>query len=353
MEFRLLGQLEVLRGGEPVDLGPRRQRSLLALLLLHRGQVLPSDRILEALWGDDGATKQQVLWVHVSNLRSALEPDRPKRSDGSFVRTRAPGYVFETDGHHVDVDRFEELVAAGSARLADEPEVAASQLAEALTLWRGTPCEEFVYEPFVHDEVSRLEEIRLEALEHRIEADLALGRASEVVAELETLVREHPIRESFTALLMRALFATGRQAEALRRYQHYRIQLVEDVGLEPSPHLRRLEERILVGDQSLHGRSGGGGGHVRSYEIGERLGEGSFSIVHRGRQPSVGREVAIKVIRAELANDPDFVRRFEAEAQMVAKLEHPHIVPLYDYWRDPDGAYLVMQMRQLASKPQP
>src|ERR687897_2660482 len=139
---------------------------------------------------------------------------------------------------------------------------------------------------------------------------------------------------------MTALYRSGRQADALRAYRRARETLEEKLGLEPSPELKRLERQVLRQDAALESV----GVPLRGFRLLERVGEGSFGVVHRASQPQVGREVAVKVVRPQLANDPDFIRRFEVEAQLVARLEHPHIVPLYDYWREPGGAVLVMRL---------
>ncbi len=165
----------------------------------------------------------------------------------------------------------------------------------------------------------------------------------ELVAGLDRLARDHPYREGPTRVLMLALAHQGRQAEALAAFARHRRLLATDLGLEPSADLCRLEAQVLTdGAGAVAGLVRGR--PLRGYQIIERLGEGAFSIVYRGAQPSVGREVAIKQIRAELANRPEFIRRFETEAHLVARLEHPHIVPLYDFWREPDSAYLVMRL---------
>ncbi len=189
-------------------------------------------------------------------------------------------------------------------------------------------------------------------MEARIDADLGCGRAAELVSELESLTHEHPLRERFTAQLMTALYRSGRQADALRRYQSLRSRLVEDLGVEPSADLRALEGRILAEDADLAGRTAvttavtapEPGLAVRGYEIRERIISGPVGGVHRAFQPSIGREVAITVVPSEFADDPAFVRRFEADGRAVAALEHPHVVPLYDYWREPGTAYLVNRL---------
>ncbi|HTE65690.1 MAG TPA: BTAD domain-containing putative transcriptional regulator, partial [Candidatus Binatia bacterium] len=188
-------------------------------------------------------------------------------------------------------------------------------------------------------EIARLEELRLAALEDRITAELELGRHRELVPELETLVGAHPFRERLWLHLMTALYRSERQADALAAFHRARDLLAEELGIDPSPELRRLQERILRQDPSLNVV----GEPLRGYRLLDQLGEGSFGSVHRAYEPQVGREVAIKTIRSRFANDPEFIRRFEAEAQLVARVEHPHVVPLYDFWREPDGTYLVMR----------
>ncbi len=187
----------------------------------------------------------------------------------------------------------------------------------------------------------RLEELRWVAKEERLDARLALGAHAEVAGEAEAMTLEAPMRERPVAARMKALYRSGRQAEALRAFQTFREQLAEETGLEPSAELARLERRIVDRDPSLD--TEGRGRSIRGYELHEKIAEGAFGAIYRGVQPSVGREVAVKVVKPELADDPRFIARFEAEAQLVARLEHPHIVPLYDYWREPGGAFLVMR----------
>src|SRR5215203_4489365 len=173
MDFRVLGKLQVVRDGQPVDLGAFRQRALLALLLTSPNAVFSSDQILDRLWGDDGgADKQNALWVYISGLRKALEPDREKRSDGSVLLTRSPGYLIHADPEDIDALRFERLVSEGRALADTDPAAASLVLGEALALWSGHAFEDFMYESFAQTEISRLEELRMEAVEARIDADL-------------------------------------------------------------------------------------------------------------------------------------------------------------------------------------
>jgi DNA-binding SARP family transcriptional activator len=234
MEFLLLGPLEVRDGDRVVALGGVKQRALLALLLLNANRVVPRDRLIDELWGEDPPkTALASVQVYVSRLRKLLLP-------GVLV-TRAPGYTLEVEPDALDLARFELLLAeARGAR----SEVAARLLREALGLWRGPPLAEFAEEPFARVEAGRLEELRLGALEERISAELELGRDLELVGELEALVPQHPHRERFRAQLMLALYRAGRQADALQAYRAARAALGE-LGLEPSVALRQLEQQIL------------------------------------------------------------------------------------------------------------
>ena len=202
----------------PVELGAFRQRALLALLLANAGTVLSTDRILDELWGPSGGIdKQGSLWVYVSGLRAVLEPERAKRTEGTVLLTRAPGYVLAIDRDDTDVGRFERLTA--EARLADRDRPDAARRAcssTALAMWRGHAYEEFAYESWAQTEIARLEELRLEAVEQRVEADLRRGQSRELVSELQSLARQHPLRERFVLSLMLALYRSGRAAEALR-----------------------------------------------------------------------------------------------------------------------------------------
>jgi DNA-binding SARP family transcriptional activator/tRNA A-37 threonylcarbamoyl transferase component Bud32 len=452
----------------------------------------------------------------VSNLR---------RDIGDAIEATGSGYVLNVERPYVDALRFEDAIV--EAATLDDPEVAAEMLKDALALWRGHPYADVDGLFDLTAERTRLSELRISAIELRVDKDLERGHHRQLIAELDSLTEEHPLRERFRGQQMLALYRCGRQAEALRAYEKTRSYLVDEMGLDPSRDLKELEQRILDQDSSLafdtgpmvrqasilaadvadasllsaldpaerntvitrqsqaigdaaeenegdlfahrgtavyasfadvehavsaavatqqvlgdgnnsmrigisigeiqvsrddavqgppvtraaqlagaaHGgqvllsseanqalaESGGAGWVVRSlghhdvdgsgedrpvyqlmvdglernfpslrthlppvalpvearglpgYELREQVGSGAFGVVHRAYQPSVGREVAIKIVRPEYANDPRFIRLFEVEAQLVARLEHPHIVPLHDYWRNPDGAYLAMR----------
>jgi len=241
MDFRLLGPLEVAGDEGSLALGGIKQRSLLAMLLLHANQVVSTDRLIDALWGaSPPITCGKSIQVYVSRLRKAIADDR--------LVTRAPGYVVYVDSTELDLARFEELVA--EARRAS-PETASAKLREALALWRGPPLADLAYEQFAQAEIARLEEMRLGAVEQRIESDLTLGHHAELVAELETLVARHPLRERVRHQLMLALYRSERQAEALEAYRQARQELSDELGLEPSESLKQLEAAILRQDPGL------------------------------------------------------------------------------------------------------
>lgn len=243
MEFRILGPLEVLDDARPLRLAGSRQRSLLALLLLHANEVVPADRLIDELWPHEAPESGAVaLQAGVSRLRRALG------AGSGLLATVAPGYVLRVAPEQLDLHRFERLVEeAGGA----DPGIAAQKLREALALWRGPALVDFMYQPFAQAAIGRLEDLRLLALERRIAADLELGRHSELVPELEELVAEHPLREGLRAQLMLALYRAGRQAEALETYQAARRTLVGELGIEPAPSLQELEKAILRQDPSL------------------------------------------------------------------------------------------------------
>jgi len=255
VEFGVLGPLEVLDAqGRRLALGGPKQRALLAVLLLHAGQVVAVERLVDELWGEDPPdTAAHVLQVYVANLRKVLDPHRPRRAAGGVLRTQAPGYLAEPGPEALDLARFERLAAEGRAALAaSDAEKAASLLRSALALWRGPALADVVLEASGQGEVARLEERRLAALEERIEADLALGRQAELVGELQALVAAQPLRERMRGQLMLALYRAGRQAEALAAYQQTREVLADELGIDPSRQLQELQRAVLVQDPALN-----------------------------------------------------------------------------------------------------
>ena len=237
MRVRVLGPIEASVGGRPVPLGAGKQRALLAMLAVHANRTVSADALLEGLWGEQPpASAPKMVQQYVSQLRRALADGG--NGDALEILTRGRGYELRVAPDEVDAARFERLVADGAAR-------------EALALWRGPPLADVADEPFAAAEIRRLEELRLTALEQAIDAELADGRHRELVAELEGLVAEHPLSERLHGQLMLALYRSGRQAEALEAYRRARSTLVEQIGVEPGPQLRRLHEAILRQDASL------------------------------------------------------------------------------------------------------
>src|SRR5262245_36393397 len=242
MEFRILGPLEVVEGGRPLTLGGPRQRALLAILLTRANEVVSNDRLIDELWGArPPRTGTNALQYHVSQLRKTLGP-------GDAIVTRESGYLIRVAPDELDLIRFEQLVEEARRAPADQ---AARLLHDALDLWRGPALADLASEPFAQAEILRLEELRLAALELRIETDLALGRHRELVGDLEVLVHEHPLRERPRAQLMLALYRSGRQAEALDVYREGRRLLVDELGIEPGLELQTLEKAILRHDPEL------------------------------------------------------------------------------------------------------
>jgi DNA-binding SARP family transcriptional activator len=241
MEFRILGPLEVVEDGRPVSLDRRRMRALLAFLLLHANELVSADRLIDEVWGPEPPkTAGASLQNYVSRLRKAIGADA--------VVSQPPGYVLRVDPEQFDLARFERLTAEARGAEARER---AEKLRAALALWRGPALDDLAFEPFARDEVGRLEEARLAALEDCIDAELEIGRDGDLVGELEELVEHHPLRERFRAQQMRALYRAGRQADALAAFQEAREVLTEELGLEPGEELRALQQAILRQDPSL------------------------------------------------------------------------------------------------------
>jgi DNA-binding SARP family transcriptional activator len=241
MEFRVLGPFEVWRDGGSVDIRGTKRKAVLALLVLRANEVVRSERLIDELWGDERpANAAAALYNHVSRLRKDLGDE--------VLVTKPWGYVLRADRESIDVHRFTGLVAEAAPLPAKER---AAKLREALALWRGPALADLASEPALTFEADRLEDLRLAALEQRIEADLELGGHAGLIAELEALIAEEPLRERLRGQLIVALYRSGRQAEALEVYRETRRVLVEELGIEPSPALRELEQAILRQDIAL------------------------------------------------------------------------------------------------------
>jgi DNA-binding SARP family transcriptional activator/predicted ATPase len=275
MDFRILGPLEAADDTRPVKLTGGKQKALLALLLLHADRVVPMDRLVDDLWGDEvPESAQKMVQIFVSQLRKQLP--------GELLTTRAPGYLVELDGHSLDLRRFEELHAGGREALArGRAGEAAAAFRGALELWRGPALAEFE-EPFARLEEARLAEQHLTCLEECIEVELTLGRHFELVAELDALVRRHPLRERLRGQLMLALYRCGRHAEALDVFQTFRRMLDDELGIDPSARLKDLERRMLQQDASLE--------HVSEEQVGLVVHRPVTSVLPQLVEPVAGRE---------------------------------------------------------------
>lgn len=528
LRISVLGPIAVQSGGASLDLGGPKQRAVLAVLVANVGTEVSAGEILAAVWGPDAPeSHRRSLQTYVSNLRAILDLDIVRIGDS---------YRLDLSDSRVDAAVFEGMAQTAAELITTDPDRAGDQLRQALSLWQGRPYSDLSYVEGLQGEIRRLEDLRLSAVEARLEADLVAGRHQQIITEVAALAEEYPLRERFRVQHMLALYRSGRQAEALRAYQKTSDYLAEEMGLEPSQELQDLELAILQQDDTvlrgpmrattqrlsflvtdledstgawdrdpqamaealaIHDRiltetvqtAGGrvfkhtgdgviaafpdvskaaqaaetaqrglasvdwgdaielrvrmgidfgeaesrsgdffgpplnraarltaaahggqvlvsaavqadltatspaglqirqlGQHHLRGfaapesigqlvfvglpadfpdlqldtevdlgvpidaysvpgYELREQIGEGAFGVVYRAYQPSVGREVAIKVIRPRLAAHPHFIQRFEAEARTIARLAHPRIVPLVDFWRDPNGAYLVLQLQ--------
>ena len=332
MRIRVLGPVEVERDGELINVGGPQQQRLLVFLVLHRGHAVSTDRLVDALWEDGRAPAgaARSMRTYMSRLRAALP-------EGAIANRRA-GYVLNTAGIGLDTVEFDAHVDRAEREL---PDGAVAAYDEALGLWRGLPFGEFGNEWWALPESVRLIERRASAEEAR--AGSVDGDGPSQPGDPRSRAsrrRTSPAGVSGPAVDAVAS-ATGRRAEALRVYRAFRTRLMEETGLDPSRELVELESTILADEESPASSSDR---PLRGYTIHEVIGEGGFGRVYSATQPGTDRRVAIKVIRPDLADSAEFVRRFEAEARLVARLEHPHIVPLYDYWREPGGAYLVFRL---------
>jgi WD40 repeat protein/DNA-binding SARP family transcriptional activator len=330
MQFRILGPLEVDAGSGPIPLGGPKQRAVLAHLIVRANDLIPAESMVDELWGDEPPEQaRNVIQNYISNLRRTLGRDR--------IEWRSPGYVLTVDASELDAARFDALLKEGKQALSVDPGIALGKLEDALSLWRGPALAGVADQPSLLAAATRLEDLRLEAQEARVDGFLATGGQARAIGELEALLVHHPFRESLWRRLMLALYRDGRQADALAAFQRVRQMLVDELGIDPSSELARLHKRILQQDAGLDLR----GEQLRGYRLLEKIFDGPRGTVFRAIQPRVERDVAVKIFHESIAVDASFVRRFEQEARAVAALEHPHIVPIYDYWREVGRAYIV------------
>lgn len=240
MEYRVLGPVDVLADGAPRPLGGPKQRVVVAVLASAAGQPVSVDVLLQAIYGEDAAPGRGTLHTYVSNLRQVL---------GDVIGRHGDTYHLRCDGATIDSVAFEDAYRAAVAL--DDAVAVAAQLGAALAIWRGHPYADVEAHGVLDAEIARLDELRLNALEARVQADLDVGRHRELIAELDALTVEHPWRENFRAQHVLALYRSGRQAEALRSLARTRATLAEGLGIDPSTELQELERRILDQDRSL------------------------------------------------------------------------------------------------------
>ncbi len=334
MEFRILGPLEVSTADGPLSLGGKRQRLVLAHLMIRSNEVVPTDVLIDEVWGDEPPDSvRSTLQGYVSHLRRVL---------GDRLEGRAPGYILGIEEGELDAAVFERRLREAKSSSASAPAEAAAAFADALSLWRGPAFADLADESSLRGEIARLEELRLAATEHRIAAEIAIGGHSTVVSELEGLTVRYPLRERMWANLMLARYRLGRQAEALSTYERARQVLAEELGVEPSADLQRLHEQILRRDAAL-GPSEAGKQRVRpsrvdlqpgtefaGYRISRTLGRGGMSVVYLAEHDWLQRKVALKVLAPQLAEDERFRERFVRESRLAASLDHPNVIPIYE-----------------------
>src|SRR4051794_1279547 len=344
MDFRILGPLEIRQQGRALPCNGAKQRLLLATLLTHPNEVVSSDRLIEALWGDrPPPTAHKALQVHVSQLRRLVDPD--------LVVTRPPGYELRADDGQIDLQSFDTHVReARAASAAGYSERAAELFAEALALWRGPPLADLAFEESLQPEIARLEELRLTALEDRIDADLELGRHTTLISELDQLVAANPLRERLRGQLMLALYRSGRQAEALEQYRNTRTTLVEELGIEPGRDLKELEGRILGQDPELEpappAESDRGAGTLigREAELAalvprlERALGGSGSLVLIAGEPGIGKSRLADALATQAAGRGAQVAVGRCWEAGGAPAFWPWVQVLRSRLRDPDVA---------------
>ena len=339
LRAEVLGPVRLLLDGTPVDLGGPRQRRLFGVLVVHRGVVVSTDRLIDAVFdGSPPEAARRTFRTYVARLRRALEVAGIDAS--GILVTEANGYVVPKTAMALDAEEFEEALAAAKDRLtAGDADGAVLGLEEALGLWCGPAYGEFADEAWANIEAIRLTALRTLARELRTESVLESGRHAAIIPDIEVLIEEEPFREEPRRLLMIAQYRSGRHVDAIRTGREYRRFLADETGLEPSREFGELEQLIIDQDPRLEARPHGR--KLRGYVLGPPIAESDLGITYRATQPSVGRDVAITAIPPEQANDVAFVRRFEVHAQRIASIEHVNVVPLYDYWREPGAAYLV------------
>lgn len=338
LHYQVLGPLAAFDGTEPLELGGHKQRLVLAILLANVNAVVAQDTLIDAVWPQGPSPGgSRTLHTYISTLRRALGNETLTR--------RGEGYVLTADRSDVDALRFRKLVGEARPLVDSQSGLASELLEQALSLWSGPPYGDLGAETALAIDSAKLLEERVTAQEMRFEADLGCGRHEALVPEIESAVVENPYRERLTGLLMTSLYRSGRQAEALRSYTRLRDRLREELGIDPSPELQQLELKILDQDPELDAPSqrdlGPTRPAARGYELHEVVDTSRLGLTYRGFQSAIGREVGVLVIDSTVASSAQFVRRFHSELQLASALEHPHLVPIFDFWRDPNEACVV------------
>jgi predicted ATPase/DNA-binding SARP family transcriptional activator len=311
VQFGILGPLEVREDGRAIPVPGTKLRALLCLLVLDAGRVVPAERLIEGVWGDDlPANPANALQARVSQLRRLLGSDR--------IQSRPSGYLLVAGSDDIDASRFQALAAQGRAALAGgDAGQAATIMTEALALWRGSPLAELADTELGRTEAVRLEELRLSIVEDRTEAELNSGRHAELVSELQAVVSEHPLRERLRGQLMVALYRSGRQAEALRTYQEGRTTLVDELGIDPGPALQQLEAAILAQDPVLD--------LPAERDVEQLVGAGGASSSSRANGASTRQQSARPAIGGSLSN---FVGRRDELVQVTKLMAQARLVTI-------------------------
>jgi predicted ATPase/DNA-binding SARP family transcriptional activator/tRNA A-37 threonylcarbamoyl transferase component Bud32 len=325
LEVKLLGQFEVRLDGQPLEIPSRPAQSLLAFLILNSGTPYRREKVAGLLWPDSSENNAR------NNLRQALWRIRKSIEDGYLQADRlSVSFTAEKD-FWLDAHVLE--TAASS-------DIPVDVLEEAVSVYEGELLPGF-YDPWVSLERERLQRVFEQQIQRLLQLLIKDGRWDDANQWAERWISFGQTPEPAYRALMTSAAGRGDQASVAAAFHRCVQALEEEVGVEPSPETTALYEKILAGDIVLNAQPTGG---IEGYELKEEIGAGAYGSIHRAYQLSVGREVAVKKILPKYANDPEFIGRFEVEAQNIAHLEHPNIVPLYDFWRGPDGAYLVMRL---------
>ncbi len=337
----VLGRIRAGIGGQDAELGGLRQQALLAALAAQPQMTVSTDGLAEAVWdGEPPPSAATTLRSYVARLRRSFDA---LGIDGTGVVLTDPAGYRLGDQVLVDSALFEAEIKRGRDSLAHgEPDEALRHVERGLARWEGAAFGPFSESPWAAPTAARLEELRLGATELRARALLDAGRVTEAVALLEEVATAHEWREPAVRLHALALYRDGREAEAMGALRRFRTLLAGLHGLDPTHQVSELESMILDRDPRLDRPVGGR--RLRGYVLHEVIAQSPLGAVHWAEQPSIGRRVAVTVLERGLADEPDVVRAFEARLQQIARLEHPHVLPIYDYWREPGGAYVVTRL---------